>query len=408
MREATAIRIPADDALPQLARLLDVDAVRQAIAPMLADDRGIAGIRVTYIRYRPRKRVLVGYEVTCGPETFVLVAQASADRSLAARVARRESVALAEVALTRRSPARRPLAYDDGLSALFEWPPFDLALPALVRTPEDLRMQMEHAGLRFASAGDVPLLIKHNHAHRAVLSSERYIAKVYRNERALSNALAALRAAAELPVRTAACEASLPELRMAVQSLLPGRRPESAEAAAASAGALLAELHAGRVDGLPVETPADRLERTRDSADLISSIAPELAERTQRLIRRLEDSAPEEALVTSHGGFHVSQLLETDSGLAVIDFDGACLAPAARDLASYVASVADGPDRLAHAGATMATLCGGYGSRPGGVAWYLSTLLLRRARAPFAAFHARRPEEMEQRLETAERALDEL
>ncbi len=63
MREATAIRIPADGALPQLARLLDVDAVRQAIAPMLADDRGIAGIRVTYIRYRPRKRVLVGYEV---------------------------------------------------------------------------------------------------------------------------------------------------------------------------------------------------------------------------------------------------------------------------------------------------------------------------------------------------------
>ena len=104
----------------------------------------------------------------------------------------------------------------------------------------------------------------------------------------------------------------------------------------------------------------------------------------------------------------MSQLLETDSGLAVIDFDGACLAPAARDLASYVASVADGPDRLAHAGATMATLCGGYGSRPGGVAWYLSTLLLRRARAPFAAFHARWPEEMEQRLETAERALDEL
>lgn len=190
--------------------------------------------------------------------------------------------------------------------------------------------------------------------------------------------------------------------------MLPGLRPESAEAAAAAAGGLLAELHAGHVDGLPVETPADRLQRTRDSTDLIASIAPELTERTDRLMRRLEASAPEEALVTSHGGFHVSQLLETDSGLAVIDFDGACLAPPARDLASYVASVADGPDRLAHTAATMATLCDGYGRRPGGIAWYLSTLLLRRARAPFAGFHARWPEEIEQRLEAAERALDEL
>ena len=241
------------------------------------------------------------------------------------------------------------------MSALFEWPPLDLALPALVHAPEKLRAHMQDAGLRFASADDVPLLIKHNHAHRAVLRSDRYIAKVYRNERALSSAL---------PVRTAACEASLPELRMAVQSFLPGRRPKSAEVAATSAGALLGELHGGRADGLPVETPADRLERTRDSTDLIASIAPELAERTDRLMRRLEASAPEEPLVTSHGGFHVSQLLETDSGLAVIDFDGACLAPPARDLASYVASVADGPDRLAHVAATMATLCDGYGWRP--------------------------------------------
>ena len=372
---------------------------------MLADGRTIVGLRVTYVRDRPRKRVLVRYEVTCGPETHMLVAQASADGRLASRAARRESIALAEAALARRSPARRPLAYDDGLSALFEWPPLDLALPALVHAPEQLRAHMEDAGLRFASADDAPRLIKHNHAHRAVLRSETYIAKIYRNERALESARAALRAAAQLPVRTARWEASLPELRMTVQSLLPGLRPESAEAAAAAAGGLLAELHSGRVDGLPVETPADRLQRTRDSTDLIASIA---AERTDRLMRRLEASAHEEALVTSHGGFHVSQLLETDSGLAVIDFDGACLAPPARDLASYVASVADGPDRLAHTAATMATLCDGYGRRPGGIAWYLSTLLLRRARAPFAGFHARWPEEIEQRLETAERALDEL
>ena len=99
MSEATAIRIPADDALPQLARLLDVDAVHRAVAPMLADGRTIAGSRVTYVRYRPRKRVLVGYEVTCGPETYMLVAQASADGRRASRAARRESVALAEVAL---------------------------------------------------------------------------------------------------------------------------------------------------------------------------------------------------------------------------------------------------------------------------------------------------------------------
>ena len=61
---------------------------------MLADGRTIVGLRFTYVRYRPRKRVLVRYEVTCGPETHMLVAQASADGRLASRAARRESIAL--------------------------------------------------------------------------------------------------------------------------------------------------------------------------------------------------------------------------------------------------------------------------------------------------------------------------
>ena len=109
---------------------------------------------------------------------------------------------------------------------------------------------------------------------------------------------------------------------------------------------MLAALHGAPANGLPSETPRDRLRRTGDSADLLATIAPELAPRVERLMSLLEAQMPADDLVTSHGGFHVSQLLESAGELAVIDFDGICSAPAARDVASYVASLLDAAEDL--------------------------------------------------------------
>jgi hypothetical protein len=399
-----AIKIPDDKALPQIERLLDADAVVPALERTLGRDPGISSVRITYVRYRPAKRLLVVYELRCGDETASVVAQAnSGGRDLAERATRPASLALAE-RVSGRSLACRPLAYDTDLEALIQWPPLDLGLPALAETPERLRREMVDAGLQLERADDLPRLVKHKHAQRAVLRLDGHIAKVYRNDAALAEAVAALSAAEGLPVRTARCEAVVPELRIAVQSVVPGGPPEGVLQAAGRAGGVLAALHGAFVDGLPSEPPRDRLRRTGDSADLLATIAPELAPRVEALMGLLEAQMPADDLVTSHGGFHISQLLESGGELAVIDFDGMCLAPAARDMASYVASLLDAREDLPAVRAALDALCEGYGRRPTGVPWYLATLALRRARGPFAAFAPRWPEDTERRLAAAEAA----
>lgn len=398
-------KIPEDAALPQIERLLDADAVGPVLERMLGSDEGLTSIRVAYVRYRPAKRLLVVYELQCGGETTSAIAQAnSGGRDLAGRAALPASVALAARA-SDRSPVRTPLAYDADLEALIQWPPLDLGLPALAETPERLRQEMVDAGLELERADDLPRLVKHKHMQRAVLRLDRHIAKVYRNDEALAEAVAALSAAESLPVRTARCEAVMPELRIAVQSLVPGDPPAGVLEAAGRAGGVLAALHGATAEGLSSASPRDRLRRSGDSAALLATIAPELAPRVEKLMSVLEAKMPVDEPVTSHGGFHVSQLLESGGELAVIDFDGICLAPAARDFASYVASLLDAPEDLPAVSAALDALCEGYDRRPPAVAWYLSTLALRRARGPFAAFAPNWPEETERCLAAAEAAL---
>ena len=127
---------------------------------------------------------------------------------------------------------------------------------------------------------------------------------------------------------------------------------------------------------------------------------------TDRLLRKLELELPEDSLVPSHGGFRRSQLLESDGELGVIDFDGFCRSPAARDLASFTASLVEEPSDLPDAVATLDMLVDAYGKRPPGVLWYVSTYLLRRTRYPFTRLAEDWPDQVESRLSAAELALE--
>jgi hypothetical protein len=90
----------------------------------------------------------------------------------------------------------------------------------------------------------------------------------------------------------------------------------------------------------------------------------------------------------------------------VIDFDGFCLSPAARDLASFTAALVEEPDDLERAAATLDVLVDAYGERPPGVTWYLATYLLRRTRRPFTRLQADWPDAVEKRVRAAELALE--
>jgi Ser/Thr protein kinase RdoA (MazF antagonist) len=149
------------------------------------------------------------------------------------------------------------------------------------------------------------------------------------------------------------------------------------------------------------------LEAAARGAELVASVAPQLARRARHMLARLEERAPEPgAMVPSHGDFNISQFLDLDGALAILDFDEACLAPAAFDVASYAANVVSGrPGDLDRADAAVDALLGGYGERPDGLDWYLAALLLRRAPAPFRLHKRRWPERLDAMLALAEEVL---
>jgi hypothetical protein len=396
--------IPPDPALPQLASLLEPERMSGVLGRSLAPDLPAPPVRIGYLRYRPGRSLLVGYEVVGGDTTREAFALVDAKADLAARAVAPESTALV-AKLEGRAPARAPLAYEPDLDALVQWLPLDLTLPAMAEPPEYLRDRMVASGLEL-EADDLPRIVKHKPTTRGVLRLNDHIVKAYRDDEAFDEAVRALEASASLPFPTAECTAVVPELLLAAQSLVPGRRPERPAEVAPRAGALLAALHGTPFDDLPSELPQDRLSKAAKHTRLLSSIVPGLGSRLESLLTRLEGDVPSDEPVPSHGGFHMSQLLQSDGELGVIDFDGMCLAPPALDVSSYIASLVERPDDLPQAAATLDVLVDAYGSRPTGVTWYLAAHLLGRARRPFARFKPDWPEEVEERFAAAEAALE--
>jgi hypothetical protein len=241
---------------------------------------------------------------------------------------------------------------------------------------------------------------------RGVLRLNDHFAKVFPDRDSYDESVRALELSASLPFPTARCTAVVPELMIVAQSRVAGERPADAGEIAPQAGALLAVLHATPFTDLSVELPADHLEKAAKQTRLLSTVAPGLAPRLETFMKRLEDGVPSDELVSSHGGFHISQLLRSDGELAVVDFDGLCRAPAADDVASYVASLVDRPDDLQRAAETLDVLVDAYGRRPAGVHWYLAIHLLGRARRPFTRLRPDWPDEVEERVAAAEAALE--
>jgi hypothetical protein len=396
--------LPTDRALPQLPRLLDAEAMAPLLAGMLDEASPPTMVRIGYLRYRPGRRLVVCYEVEAGETTLEAVAVAEVGADLAGQANDGRNARLVKKVIGR-SPVRIPLAYEPALDALVQWSPLDVELPALAEPPERLRDELVQAGLEIAG-DDLPRLAKHKPLNRAVMRLSRHVVKIYADAGAFAASVHAIHKAASLPLRTARCEAIVPDLRIAAQSLVPGHPPAEGAAVAPQAGALLAALHANQVSGLPLEPATDQLDDVSGDAELVSVLVPSLEDRVDGLLRRLEAELPQDALVPSHGGFRRSQLLESNGELGVIDFDGFCRSPAARDLASFTAALVEEPDDLESAATTLDVLVDAYGRRPPGVTWYLATYLLRRTRRPFTRLQEDWPDAIEERVRAAELALE--
>jgi hypothetical protein len=429
------VPVPIDPALPRLPVVLDPDAVAPFLRRSLGRDAPEPDVRVRYLRYRPGTKAVVHYEVGLDGRLHDAVAMIAAGRSLARRAEKPENLALARL-VNGRSPAAMPLHYEPDLNALLQWYPLDLDLPALAEPPGRLRAELQAAGVTLDEADRGPITLRYKPRRRAVLRLGEHVLKVYSREEDFAAAAAALRAAGSIRgLRTPSLEAHLPARCVTVQPLVAGSSPDRPAAVATGAGELLRELqseasarlvaatlfalpddedpdgptglHAARTAVLTAAPPARQLAIAEASARFVAAILPALGGRLEALVRDLEASMPLiDRLVLAHGDFSARQLLVTADGLAVVDFDAMCLAPAALDPATYAAHlVSGGPDDLAAALGALEALVDGYGGRPPGLSWYLATSILRHSRYPFRYLEEQWPERIEGMVAAAENAL---
>jgi hypothetical protein len=411
---ATALRdrrpLPAvDPAVPQLPALLDGDGMGAVLARSLTAGATIDDVRVTLVEYRPGCGATVVYDVATGGESHVAVA--SSGQAIAAGAARTDARRAILRALGAHSPAARPLTYDAGLGALVQWYPLDLAMPVLSRPLPELLRLVSRAGVGSTATADAPArTLVYRPGRRAVLRAGDLVLKAYADDAAFRAGVGGLRIASGLSFAGAPAQhGALADVRLTVQPALDGIPVprERAREVAPVAGAMLRVLHDAPIPGLEPAPPRYQLEGAARAAGLAAAVAPHLARRVWRIVARLADDEPQ-ALATapSHGDFNISQLLDVDGAYALLDFDEACLAAPALDVAAYAANLVSGrPGDLERADAALDALLEGYGPRPPALDWHYAAALLRRAPSPFRLHKKRWTERLESIVAAAEEVL---
>jgi hypothetical protein len=399
---------PRDPGVPQLRDLLRADVMAPILGRSLRAGCEVGDVRVTQIDYRPGAGATVAYDVTAGGTRRVAVA--TAGHALCPEAARTDARRAIARALGADSPVARPLTYDVGLGAVLQWYPLDLAMPALARPAGDLLRAAARAGIAVdPDAAPVETLL-YRPGQRAVLRAGDVVLKAYAADAAFRAGVDGLRVASALGLAAGPrLRGALPELRLTVQAAIDGVPVPRlrARAVAPVAGAMLRVLHDAPVAGLRLTSPRESLAAAARATELAATVEPALAARARAVLARLEEHAPDPgAVVPSHGDFNISQFLELGGALAVLDFDEACLAPPALDIACYAANLVSGrAGDLGRADAALAALLEGYGARPADLEWHYAAALMRRAPSPFRLCKRRWPQRMATIVAAAEEVL---
>ena len=376
---------PPDAALPQLERLLDPDEMGEVLRRSLGTDIPAPRVRIHSVRYRPRRVLVVHYDVTLGETLHDAVAIAAAQRDLARWVSEPTYRRLAEL-VDGRSPARDPLTFAPEVAAMIQWLPLDIELPALAEDPTQLRLRLQAGGVDIAASGNGPRLLGYEPRRRAVVRLDDHVVKIHADERSLAAAAAALERMKRLDgVTVPKGEAVLEELRLTCEGFLDGE-PAHVLRDAEDAGSVLAVLHGSETDGLRAFSATDQLNAAALAAENATEVVPELDDRFQAFLRTLELTRPDlDDVVPAHGNFHAGQLIRSNGALALTDLDNIHAASPALDLATYAARLVNGDEdnELSAAESAVEALVDGYGSRPRGLSWYLATAIVVRSPLPF-------------------------
>jgi hypothetical protein len=398
---------PGDRAVPQLRALLDPALMTRALSRSLRGRATIDELRVRQIDYRPGTGATVVYDATVAGRRHVAVAAAGQHSAPeAARTPARLAIARA---LGGDTPAARPLTYDVGLGALVQWYPLDLTMPVLAKPVAELARLIARAGIAVDAGAGPPETLLYRPGARAVLRLGDVVLKAYGDEASFRSGVTGLRLAGRLGTGPR-LHGALADLRLTIQPAIDGRpvlRASAAEVAPA-AGAMLRTLHESKIADLPRRRPTDLLAAVASSGAVVAAIAPELAPRMRRLVARLEETMPWGAEASpAHGDFNISQFLDFEGALAVLDFDEACMAAPALDVAAYAANLVSGrTGDLEAARDALGALLQGYGAAPHGLDWYLAASIARRAVTPFRLHKRRWPQRVASILDAAEAVVE--
>ncbi len=366
-RERTVAIPPADPCLPNLRRLLDAEAAAGVLRGSLrvAPD----SVRVVAVRYKPRRRLVVQYEVAAGETLLRAVALLDA----------KEAGCLVQL-----------------------WP-HDRALPALRLPPHELAAKL---GIE---PNEPRERLGYKPFARATLRFGPHVAKLYASEEKWRRAAAALERMTRERFGDATLERVAAELRTTVQGFVGGDAPSCFEGAGPG-GALLRGLHALSAAGLRAVNAPERLAEAGRGATLAATLVPALTARVDKLAETLATRLPAHMpLVVAHGDFEPGQLIAGERGLTLVDVDELCAAPRADDLGRYAAhAVRGGEGDIDAVHETLALLAEGYGMRPDGVEWYVTASILARSAAPFRHQQSDWPDRVEAFVGAAEQMATEL
>jgi hypothetical protein len=306
-------------------------------------------IRISYVRYKPGRRLVVQYAVS--GEAAVAIADARAGR---------------------------------GPTVGLQWLPVDAALPALALRGPELARRLRTNGV--PASPTEPELLAYRPLRRAVLRLGRHVLKLYADGPAFVRARDGIALAASEPrLHAPALAGTVDDLWLVALEAVEGARLDDPLPRAAELGSLLRELHALDATGLRTLPVEATLSAAREAVAVLDAIAPETGRLAGAVLRRLASSAPTGlAPATCHADFEAGQVLVSPAGLTLLDFDDLAAAPPALDFAGCAAHLLRRPDaRLDLARELVDGLADGYGVRPPALDWHLAVALVSGAPAPF-------------------------
>ncbi|HKP17157.1 MAG TPA: ABC transporter ATP-binding protein, partial [Gaiellaceae bacterium] len=163
--------------LAAMPPLLDPDRMAAPLRRSLG--RAVGSVSIADARLKPGRELIVRYDAVDDGRPCTAVAVAPASRELA-----------------RTAPAGARLTYDEELSALVQWFPYDLALPALALPRQELLVRLAEAGVAVAGDAAGPELLGYKPLGRAVVALDGHVLKLYCDERRFRAAEAGLAAVA--------------------------------------------------------------------------------------------------------------------------------------------------------------------------------------------------------------------